>query len=159
MKHFSFTPLFIISNGITHMRLRSFFYSYKVGKKWIEVPVIPDTASWKLRASYLLKKTVTMGDFWHPSINNFSVTGINLNQARAYCHWKTKQLKNALGNNSKFDIIFSLPTKPQWEAAAVSGLLPDNNTQCLMENGNQTNTNTNEVIGFRYVVSFKRKAE
>jgi formylglycine-generating enzyme required for sulfatase activity len=157
------SPLVITSNGSTHMRLWSFVYAYKAEKKRIVVPVIPDTASWKLGAAWYLKKPVVMDDFWRPSINNFPITGINVNQAKAYCHWKTQQLKNALGNSSNFDIIFSLPTKPQWEAAAVSGLLPDNNRQCLLENGNQSNTNTkngiNEAIGFRYVVSFKRKTE
>lgn len=163
MDYFSFTPLFITSNGVTHMRLRSFIYSYKVEKKRIEVPVIPDTAYWKLGAARYLKKPVVMDDFWLPSINNFPVTGINVNQAKAFCHWKTKQLKNALGNNSTFDIIFSLPTKSQWEAAAVSGLLPDKSSQCLLENENQSYTNTKngitELNGLRYIISFKRKAE
>jgi len=166
--HGPFTPMFTDTNGIILFKPRYLVYTYRSGEKRIQISVMPGMEGLMGVHPYSYKEPGFNNYLYHHAFDNYPVTGVIFLQAKAYCHWKTQQLKNALGNSSKFDIIFSLPTKPQWEAAAVSGLLPDNNStlnnrQCLLENENQGNTNTkngiNEAIGFRYVVSFKRKAE
>ncbi len=127
-------PYYFDAAGSIRLNARYIVYAYKVSGKRVNIPVMPDT-------------TLPGKDhFFLPYFDNYPVTGIDSQQAQAYCHWKTEQLKTAIANNEKYDISVFTATDPQRESALASGQL-----------GNNLNGG-NEATGFRYVVSFKRKA-
>lgn len=49
--------------------------------------------------------------FWHPAYDDFPVYGVSQIQVKAYCHWKTRQLRHELKNES---IKVELPLSYQY---------------------------------------------
>ena len=92
------------TNGV--LKSKFLVYAYKPGKKRVETPIISDAEYWKI---------------YNPSFDNYPVSGVNFFQAGAYCHWKTKQIRNALGNNMKFDITVQ-PSANQFYAQVATSI-------------------------------------
>jgi hypothetical protein len=122
----------IDTNGL--LKPKYLVYAYDQGKKRIQVLVMPDTAYWKNNYPIADNGSVSSNDFYNPAFDTYPVAGVNFSQADAYCHWKTKQIKNALSNNMKFDIVVQPNANQLYYPSAQQG-----------------------AIGFRYVVLFKRK--
>jgi hypothetical protein len=93
-------------------------YHYQDGNKTFNLSIYPDTTVWN--KSF---KMIIDGDslihlisfhepnwyFWHPYYDRHPVVGVNLDQARAYCHWRTKMYQIKYGSS----VVFSLPTIDQ----------------------------------------------
>lgn len=100
-------------------------YSYidEAGKR-ISIKIYPDTLRWVLDFSYSFNEPMTGYYFWHPAYNNYPVVGVSWQQAKAYCDWKTKQLKSLfkkLNFESKGFTGYRLPYNYEWEYAAAGG--------------------------------------
>ena len=79
------------------------------------VSVYPDTLCWIMDFPYFFNKPFTVKYFWHHDFDNYPVAGVSLEQAKAFCHWKTKMEWNGnlpLG-------YFRLPTAAEYEFAAL----------------------------------------
>jgi formylglycine-generating enzyme required for sulfatase activity len=85
-----------------------------------ELNIYPDTSCWlkapKLYNSWLMFHVY----FWHPAYDNYPVIGISYEQAKAYCHWKQKQLEKALPEIANY-FYYDLPNLQEYEWAITFG--------------------------------------
>ncbi len=76
---------------------------------------LPDTTVW--RDSLGFNEPYVQYYFRHPSYNNYPVVGVTYEQAKEFCNWLTVQYNE--NPKRKYDqVIFRLPTKLEWYAAA-----------------------------------------
>ena len=110
------------------------------------IPIYPDTLCWTNDFPNAFNEPMTRNYFWHPAYDNYPVVGVSWKQANAYCHWRTERLNEdiliAEGILKKYSYYFNLdkylkdnesdkisdsfiypnfklPTKNEWEYAAV----------------------------------------
>mgnify|MGYP006086510729 FL=1 len=109
---------------------RNLKYNYLDNITHKEISVYPDTTCWKKLDSVIYLQQLKNMYFWHPAFDDYPVVGINFEQAKAFCHWRTKLYNryNSSGNKdaTHLKVSFKLPSLKQWNYIAQLGDLGGN---------------------------------
>ncbi len=111
---------YTIENGVKKLNTEILVAGYLDEKgKLIEIPIYPDTTSWGNDFPYSYGEPMINNYFGHPAFDQYPVVGINYHQAKAFCHWKTKQIKASLSSSLAQKIKVDLPREYEWEWLAT----------------------------------------
>ena len=80
--------------------------------KEAEVYIYPDTLTWLHDFSYTFNEPMFDTYFWHPAYGEYPVVGVNWEQAKAFCNWRTDyRLSLLTPYERKYETEYRLPTE------------------------------------------------
>lgn len=84
------------------------------------INIYPDTTCWSKLSWMPFNEPMANMYFWHPAYDDYPVVGISYDQAKAYCHWKQRQLKKEHPEIARY-FKFDLPRTYEYEWAISAG--------------------------------------
>ena len=108
-------------------------YSYRIGDSLVSIPVFPDLEAFVKYSPWCVNDPVAQTYFWSQNFIDYPIVGVNWQQAKAYCDWRSRKVKNKIreANKGKPDKDlsfpeFRLPSEMEWEYAANSPKVIEN---------------------------------
>jgi len=112
--------MFYTLDGKKHIKKELLVYHYSdEDGNTIDIPIYPDTSKWGGDFPYSYNEPMSRNYFAHPAFDFYPVNGVNHHQAKAFCHWKTKQIRATLPPSLAQKIEAALPRDYEWEWIAT----------------------------------------